>query len=123
MGKASAPAIAAARRLRRRSACITLLGGLVLHLAAVPSHAQRFMERLDRGLVAIHQGQDGVFLSWRLLGTEDRDVGFNVYRESGDGPAEKLHDQPLTAATNFQDRDPDLSRPTSYFRRSTAWSR
>jgi len=45
---------------------------IAMLLVAVGSvRAQRQMERLDRGLVAINQGTDaGVFLSWRLLGTD-----------------------------------------------------
>lgn len=39
----------------------------------------RQMEDLGRGLVAIEE--DGhVFVSWRLLGTEPNDLGFNLYR-------------------------------------------
>ena len=47
---------------------------------------QREMEKLGRGLVAINTG-NGVFLSWRLLDSEDarfgsaaKNVSFNVYR-------------------------------------------
>ncbi|KQW52378.1 MULTISPECIES: rhamnogalacturonan lyase [unclassified Roseateles] len=38
------------------------------------------MEKLDRGLVALAT-QQGVMLSWRLLGTEPASVGFHVYRD------------------------------------------
>lgn len=37
------------------------------------------MEYLNRGTVAIKQGKT-VYLSWRLLGTEDYDTAFDVYR-------------------------------------------
>src|SRR5690606_11923265 len=43
------------------------------------SGLRRQMELLGRGLVAVAV-EDGVFLSWRLLGTEPMDLGFNVYR-------------------------------------------
>ena len=36
------------------------------------------MEYLDRGLVAL-ETPDGVYLSWRLLGTEPFDTRFDVY--------------------------------------------
>lgn len=57
---------------------------------------QRQMEKLDRGLVGINQGEDiGVFLSWRLLGTEPQELGFNVYRQTGSADpvanANRLH--------------------------------
>ena len=37
-------------------------------------------ERLDRGLVAV-KTEEGVFLSWRYLGTDDEKVEFEVYRD------------------------------------------
>ena len=45
------------------------------------------MEYLDRGTVAVWLGEDaeknplGVYLSWRLLGTEEYDTAFDVYRD------------------------------------------
>lgn len=47
--------------------------------AAVTAPAQ--MEYLDRGTVAV-KTKDGVYLSWRLLGTENYDTAFDVYRDS-----------------------------------------
>lgn len=39
------------------------------------------MEYLDRGTVAVRT-EEGVFLSWRLLGTENYDSSFSIYRNS-----------------------------------------
>jgi rhamnogalacturonan endolyase len=44
----------------------------------LPALAQRPMEYLTRGLVAVHQGDGKVFLSWRLLGTDPDDIAFNL---------------------------------------------
>ena len=38
------------------------------------------MEKLDRGVVAVPAKSKGVFLSWRLLGTDTKDTRFNIYR-------------------------------------------
>ena len=62
--------------------------GLCLCLSA-GAFAQRQMENLSRGVVAIRQ-DDGVFVSWRLLGTEPTDLGFNVYRQAEGQKAVKL---------------------------------
>ena len=81
--------------------------------------AQRQMEKLDRGLIALRQSDDtGVFLSWRLLGTEPLDLGFNVYRQIGSATPLKLNNQPLTAGTNFIDRNTKLEEGTAYFVRA-----
>ena len=63
------------------------------------SVSQRQMEYLDRGLVAVWAtNPNRVFLSWRFLGSDDRDVKFNVYR---DGVL--ANGAPLSGATNYQD--------------------
>ena len=43
-------------------------------------HAQRTMDKLDRGLVAV-KVQSGVFCSWRIWGEEYYDVKYNLYRD------------------------------------------
>lgn len=91
----------------------SLLLGLCLCLTA-GAFAQRQMENLGRGVIAIRQA-DGVFVSWRLLGTEPMDLGFNVYRQTGSQKAVKLNDKPLTGPTNFVDRTADLSQANSWY--------
>ena len=75
------------------------LGLLWLLLAAFPVavSAQRMMEALGRGMVAVPVS-GGTYLSWRLLGTEPQDIGFNVYKG-----ATKLNAAPITGATIYTD--------------------
>ena len=60
--------------------------------------SQRFMERLDRGLVAVYQGSSKVFLSWRLFGTDPDSIAFNLYRNGV-----LINASPITGATNYVD--------------------
>lgn len=53
---------------------------MICLMATTGMVAQRKMESLDRGLVAVKNAR-GVFLSWRLLGEEWYDVTYNVYRD------------------------------------------
>jgi rhamnogalacturonan endolyase len=46
------------------------------------SAQQHQLEKLGRGVVAIHQPDGKVFISWRLLGTDPANVAFNVYRKA-----------------------------------------
>ena len=69
-------------------------------------HAQRYMEKLDRGMIAVRASSEAVFISWRMFGTDPSDIGFNVYREST-----KLNDSPITNSTNYVD---STSMNTSY---------
>jgi rhamnogalacturonan endolyase len=76
--------------------------------------AQRQMEKLGRGLVAINHGEGRVFVSWRLLGTEEADTGFNLYRTAGESVPVKLNADPLTNGTCFTDSQAELSQATWY---------
>jgi rhamnogalacturonan endolyase len=67
------------------------------------AQAQRQMEFLSRGVVAVQAGNDSVFVSWRLLHTDKDNVAFDVYRNSETGKAVKLNRKPLTDATSLMD--------------------
>ncbi|WP_146904701.1 rhamnogalacturonan lyase [Adhaeribacter aerolatus] len=76
---------------------------------------QRLMENLGRGVVAVHQGEGKVFVSWRMLGTDPVNIAFNLYRKTGSKKPVKLNPQPLTQSTNFQDSKVDISQPNAYY--------
>lgn len=57
----------------------------------------RQAEYLDRGLVAVRT-EEGVFLSWRFLGTDTENVKFHVLRNGS-----PITDEPLTDSTNYLD--------------------
>ncbi len=92
--------------------CSMTIAGLMV--CASSANAQRQMEKLGRGVVAINQGDGKVFVSWRLLGSEPDSIGFNVYRASGAGQPVKRNSAPLTQATCYQDSGVDFSQPVSY---------
>jgi rhamnogalacturonan endolyase len=83
-------------------------------VAQPPAPPARQMEALGRGVVAVHQGDGKVFVSWRVLGTDPDEIAFNVYRQTGDARPAKLNDKPLTKATHFLDEPPNLSKATAY---------
>ncbi|HTN36958.1 MAG TPA: hypothetical protein VL053_07765, partial [Arachidicoccus sp.] len=76
---------------------------------------QRKMENLGRGVVATRSASDEAFISWRLLGTEAQNIGFNIYRSTGGGAAVKLNDQVLLKGTNWVDRTADWTVDNNYF--------
>lgn len=61
----------------------------------------RPMEYLDRGLVAM-EVENGVnskiYLSWRMLGIDPVNIGFNLYRNG-----QRINFLPLTKTTNYED--------------------
>ncbi|MBB4106210.1 rhamnogalacturonan lyase [Pedobacter zeae] len=81
----------------------------------VPLFAQRQMEKLDRGVIAVRQNNDSVYVGWRMLGTDADDIAFNLYRKTGNNPAVKLNHDPIVKSTNFVDARGKFDLPNSYF--------
>lgn len=75
---------------------------MIILLSGFIAAAQRQMEKLDRGLLAI-KTEKGVFLSWRILATEMENTAFNIYRDR-----EKIAGIPATGASNYTDPDGTL---------------
>ncbi|MFA5046082.1 MAG: rhamnogalacturonan lyase [Paludibacter sp.] len=88
---------------------------VVMLIAISPVMAQRQMENLDRGVIAIRQSNDSVYVGWRLLGTEPDDIAFNLYRQSGTEKPVKLNKKPISESTNFVDGKQNFTVDNSYF--------
>jgi len=88
--------------------------GLLLGLATLAS-AQRQMENLNRGIVAVEQPDNVVYVGWRLFGTDPEKVAFNLYRMMGGGAPVKVNETPIAAATNYVDRGADTNQTLQYF--------
>ena len=84
-------------------------------LALAPLHAQRQMEKLGRGIVAIRSSEKDVYIGWRLLGTDPSDMAFNLYRSTGGAAAVKLNKTPIATTTDFVDTTADASKAIEYF--------
>ncbi|SCP99298.1 rhamnogalacturonan lyase family protein [Anaerobium acetethylicum] len=61
--------------------------------------AARQMESLDRGLVAM-KNDSGIYVGWRLLGTDSEETSFNLYRDGV-----KVNATSITNSTNYLDAD------------------
>ncbi len=86
--------------------CAAMAAGTVMPLSGVEAvqaqenktvAAKRQVEALDRGMVAI-QTKDGVYLSWRFLGTDDAGTAFDIYRDG-----QKITASPITTSANYLD--------------------
>ena len=102
-------------RLRNRNYLVLVL--LIL-IAGSQALAQRQMENLDRGVIAIHTANDSVYIGWRMLGTEPDEIAFNIYRQSGNEKPVKLNKKPITESTNFDDGTVNLLTDNTYFVRA-----
>src|SRR5688500_8826670 len=84
-------------------------------LFAVDALAQRQMESLGRGLIAVKQGEGKDFVGWRLLRTDPEAMAVNLYRATDGKKPVKLNDKPLTQSTSFIDAKADPVKPNAYF--------
>ena len=64
--------------------------------------SQNKMEFLTRGLHAVPDGKGNVLVSWRLQGTEDTSVYFNLYRS--EGKKVSVRKTMITESTNYSDK-------------------
>lgn len=73
-----------------------------LGAAAQYSHTIQ-AEKLDRGVVAV-KTDGGVFVSWRSLVSDDKDLSFDVYRDGV-----KINESPIKSKTNITDAQGTVS--------------
>ena len=68
--------------------------------ATAPLHAQRQMEKLDRGVIAMRNNSSATFVSWRVLGLDSASTTYNLYRSTNGGAAVKVNASPLTVSNH-----------------------
>lgn len=86
---------------------------LIAGLLMGPAVEGRQMESLDRGLVAVKDGDGKVFVSWRWLAEDGKEAAFNLYRFK-DGEATRVNGKPLVHSTSMADPEEGME----YFIRS-----
>lgn len=59
---------------------------------------QMLMDKIDRGVVAIRESSEQVFVSWRYLSSDPMNTSFNVYRNG-----EKIAEVPANQGTLYKD--------------------
>ena len=87
----------------------------VVLLVFASAHAQRQMERMGRGVVALRQDATKVYVGWRLLADDPDDIAFNVYRSTNGSVPVKLNDAALIESTNYVDDGANLAQSNSWF--------
>ena len=78
------------------------------------TYAQRQMEYLDRGVVAVRNGDGKIFVSWRLLASDDDATTFHVYRTVEGQKTKKLTKSPVSKTTSFIDTFTDTTKKVAY---------
>jgi rhamnogalacturonan endolyase len=96
---------------------IVVCFGVVI-LCGGAGFAQRQMERLGRGVVAVPVEEGKVYVGWRLLGTEPEAIAFNLYRVTDGGEPKRLNGEPITKTTDFVDTGVNREKSNAYFVRA-----
>ena len=69
-----------------------------LGMMSTGAEAQRYVDKLDRGIVAVPGRSSGMLVSWRIFGDEYYDVEYNLYRNGT-----KVNSTPLKVS-NYEDK-------------------
>jgi hypothetical protein len=77
--------------MKTRLTSVLLLTSLAVSLLPSSVSAQRQMEKLGRGVVALHSATSQAYIGWRLLATDPSDIGFNIYRSANGAAGVKLN--------------------------------
>jgi rhamnogalacturonan endolyase len=77
--------------------------------------ADRQMERLSRGTVAVRRADGSVFVGWRSLGTDPDELSFDIYRVNGGDEPSKINKEPLRRQTCFVDQSAPKDSAVTYF--------
>jgi rhamnogalacturonan endolyase len=107
----TSPVLASLTRAVRRF----ILMVFVVEFSAAVLLAQRQMENLGRGVVAVRQADGPVFVGWRLLGTDAPETAFNLYRITDAGAPVKLNREPIKDATHFVDGGASVEKTNAWF--------
>jgi autotransporter-associated beta strand protein len=91
------------------------LGIFALLLITPAAFAQRQMELLGRGVVAVRTGPSSAYVGWRLLGTDPEHTGFNLLRSANGGALVQLNGALITSSCNFADSTINFAVSNAYF--------
>jgi fibronectin-binding autotransporter adhesin len=108
------PCFEAGRAVARVAAWMTGLC-VLLALASSDVFAQRQMEALGRGMIAVRSTSTQAYVGWRLLGDDPDGIAFNLYRSANGAAAVKLNSSPLTATTDFTDTTATFTVSNAYY--------
>lgn len=86
----------------------------ILWFCSITTLNAQIGEALDRGIIALKTEDNKVYLGWRLLAEDPKDIAFNVVKSVlPDGKWETINNEPITNSCNFI--DPDFPANPCYY--------
>jgi len=92
---------------------IGLFGAMILTISE--ANAQRQMEKLGRGVIALRTGTSSAYVGWRLLATDPESIGFNVLRSVNGGAPVQINTALVTNTTDYADTTVNFANSNSWF--------
>ncbi|MBP1664942.1 MAG: type 3a cellulose-binding domain protein [Bacteroidetes bacterium] len=90
-----------------------LFAGYIWGDVKIPNYNIKQIEKMNRGLVAIHSGNGEVSVTWRLFKEDASDISFDLYRKTSEKRV-KLNKSPLWFSTYFTDKNVNTSEDNEY---------
>ncbi|MCD8166527.1 MAG: rhamnogalacturonan lyase [Bacteroides sp.] len=76
--------------------------------------ADLLKEKPNRGIIAIHEGEGTVTISWRLHKKDPADIAFDLYRTLAGGEKIKINKKPITLSTYIKEKNVDTTTDQLY---------
>ncbi|MCX6238031.1 MAG: silent information regulator protein Sir2, partial [Bacteroidia bacterium] len=76
---------------------------------------QRVNEKFNRGLTVQQTSTNVVYLSWRLLASDSKDINFNIYRSAQGQRTVKINKKPVITTTDFSVNLPEKLAEAAFF--------
>ena len=80
---------------------------------------KRVREKMGRGIVAMPMADNKVYVGWRLLANDPKNIAFNLYRRAGDAAPVRLNAEPVRKTTDFVDANPPAGESRYFVRAIT----
>lgn len=109
--------------MRKTTLCLVL--SLMMPLISLNAHnstdndlAQKSVpEHLNRGIQVLRTAQDSVFISWRLLNTDPKNISFDIYLNNGSDI--KLNKEPIVNQTSISLGGIDFNTHSTFLLKSS----
>ncbi len=97
--------------LPKIQSCLIVLSLILLSSTGI---AQRQVDHLDRGLLALRISNSEVYIGWRMLTSDPDDMAYNLYRSPDGLTLTKLNEEPIDTSTNWVDIPPGFNNAWYY---------
>lgn len=105
----------ASSRIHLKKALSSILVFVLFLTGLTDGWAQRQMELLDRGVVAVYSGNGNALVSWRIFADDSPSIAFNVYAKVNGGAATLKNATPISGKSNMSVSGINVANTNEYY--------